>query len=162
MLIARVLRPLPAIGAVIILASCVLNWVVVTTPGGLSTGTAPPLSVPILGVALLILSFFPVVGRWRGVLSGVLLVASMAAVLITLWALAQTIFQATQLPMTRLGAGPLVALIGAVVFIVGAVIKTQGVPGEEEQVPRYKVIGLEDDSDVTATDSAVDKTHRLG
>lgn len=162
MLIARVLRPLSAIGAVVILASCVLNWAVVTTPGGLSTGTAPPLSVPILGVALLILSFFPVTGRWRSVLSGVLLFASVVAVLVTLWALAQTIFQATQLPMTRLGAGPLVALVGAVVFIVGAVVKTQGLPGDEEQAPQYKVIGLEEDSDVTAADSVVDETHRLG
>jgi hypothetical protein len=64
--------------------------------------------------------------------------------------------------MTRLGAGPLVALVGAVVFIVGAVVKTQGLPGDEEQAPQYKVIGLEEDSDVTAADSVVDETHRLG
>ena len=119
----KVIRRLPLVGAVMLLISSVLRWGVVEAPD-LVTGTPPPLAVPILGVALVLLAMLPTSGGWRGILALGLL-GAVASISVSLVAMALTLRDAAEIIEMRLGIGPFVALLGAMVFIGGTLLILQ-------------------------------------
>jgi hypothetical protein len=106
-----------------LLLSSILRWGVVRAPDFVS-GTPPPLAVPILGIALVLLAVLPTTGRWRGILALGLL-GAVASISVSLVAMVLTLRDAAQIPEMRLGPGPFAALFGAMVFIAGTLLVLQ-------------------------------------
>lgn len=130
----KLVQRFSVIGAILMLLSFMLRWVVGEAPGSsIRTG---PLAVMILGVALLLLSVFPATKRMRNVLAVLTLVASMAALVVTLWTLMQTAYQVARWSDVRLGVGPVVALVGSMLFIMGSVAFIQGIATERSQTDK--------------------------
>jgi hypothetical protein len=127
----KLVQRFSVVGAILMLLSFMLRWVVGEAPGD-STRTGP-LAVMILGVALLLLSLFPDNKRLRNVLIVVTLLASIAALVVTLWSLMQTAYQVARWPDVRLGVGPVVALAGSMLFIMGSVAFIQRIATERSQ-----------------------------
>ncbi len=145
MFMLKIIRRLTVVGAIIVVLSYMLKWVEVQT--ALAATSIRPISILILGITLLILSFFPTKGQWRGASKVMLVAGSLAALVVTLWALTEAILQNSLLPYNQLGPGPVIAVIGTVMFIIGSVghlQKTTGEGMENHGEPSYRVVGLED------------------
>nr|MBN1228195.1 hypothetical protein [Anaerolineae bacterium] len=148
----KIIRRLTVIGAFVVMLSYMLKWVEVQT-AQIVTGIRP-ISILILGVTLLILSFFPTKGHWRGASKVMLVAGSLAAIVVSLWALTEAILQKSLLPYNQLGPGPVVALIGTVMFVIGSLGHLQKTTEDERyhEEPTYRVVGLEDQTDLDSQD----------
>lgn len=129
----NLIRRLTILGAVVVVFSFTLGWGIITI--GNVTTSDRPLSVLIVGFALLILSFLPAARRWRNILTLVLIVASIVAGVVILWSMTQTILQVTQLNTTGVaasfGPGPIVSLVGIVLYVIGVIALMQSPHGRE-------------------------------
>lgn len=152
MFMLKIIRRLTVIGAIVVMLSYMLKWVEVQTPGAITS--IRPISILILGVTLLILSFFPTKGQWRSASKVMLVAGSLAALVVTLWAMTEAILQKSLLPYNQLGPGPVVALIGMVMFVIGSLGHLQKTTEDEVQYeePSYRVVGLEDQSELEPQD----------
>lgn len=107
-------RRLQLVGAILVLISFVLPWS--TFQGEFASGTTAPISVPIVGAAMLGLALIPGPRRWRALLQ---LIAAGACVITIVLAIAH-VMQMVRINFQPAWLGPAAAFIGIAVNIIGA------------------------------------------
>lgn len=143
MQVIRAVRYLTVVGASVVVLSFPLRWAVVPSPTGTPSGTNPP-AILFLGLALLILALVPATTQLARVLPVILVGSSVVAVFVILWTSVETVLQVVRLQEASLGPGPVLAVIGAALFIIGSIAFIQVIAAEEAEIRTYRVTGIQD------------------
>ncbi|MGF1505377.1 MAG: hypothetical protein ACFB51_09680 [Anaerolineae bacterium] len=147
MQVLKAVRYLAIVGAGVIVFSYPLRWAVFSSVTGVVTGTHPP-AILFLGLALLILSLIPATPQFARIIPVVLVGASIVAVFIILWTGIETVLQIVQNSEIALGPGPIVAIVGVALFVVGAIAEIQVIDPalDDEAAKPYRITGTDNRS----------------
>lgn len=143
--VLKVIRRFTVIGAAVVIFSFILRWEIITGPTSATTLGSRPVPVLIIGLALFLLSVLPALPRWYNLYTLVLLTSALIAVVVILWAITDTVMTITRTNLVEFGPGPIIALVGVVIYLAGALVFLQGDPEEEKRAkkPNYKIIMTE-------------------
>lgn len=140
--LAKLVRYLTVVGALLITLSFLMEWIVVVDGSYL---VERPLGVFIIGLALLAESIIPVSEKARKVMPALLVFSGVVAFFVVLWAALYTALRMVSGPVVALGPGPLIALAGLALFVVGVVGSIQVITHDSQGSDdiNYRIIGLE-------------------
>lgn len=141
MSILKVIRRFTVVGAAVVVFSFILRWeVIVESTTGTMSGSRP-VPVLIIGMALFLLSVLPAVPRWYKLYTVVLLVSAAIALVVILWAVTSTVMIITRTQLVEFGPGPIIAIIGIVIYLAGALVFLQGEPDPQRaKKTNYKIL----------------------
>ncbi len=148
MSILKVIRRFTIVGAAVVVFSFILRWeVIIGSASGIASG-GRPVPVLIIGLALFLLSVLPAVPKWYKLYTVVLLTSAGLALVVILWAILTTVMTITRTNLVEFGPGPIIAIIGIIIYIAGALVFLQGKPEERQaKKPQYRIRMPSDEGD---------------